>query len=270
MAEAELPVAQPRREVKFRGGGFIIVSSPRHSVIAFAAIIGLWQAAVSLGWIDRVFLPSPADIVSAIWQLILSGDFWKHLQATLGRIGGGWLLGTVLGLACGIAMGLLSSLRAIGIPMVSALYPIPKIALLPLLILWLGIGEAPKVATIASGVFFPTVIATLGGVDAVPLNLIRMGQSFGLPMRAIVWKIILPSSLPGILAGFRISIATALILVVAAEMIGAQHGVGFFLLTAGNLMQSDELMAGVVILSILGLAFGAVLTLVERTFLSWR
>jgi len=177
---------------------------------------------------------------------------------------------TVLGVVIGILMGLTSAGRAIGMPLVSAIYPVPKIALLPLLILWLGIGETPKIVTIASGVFFPTVIAALAGVDGAPRNLIRMGQSFNLPMSSIIWKIILPSALPGILAGFRISVSIALILVVSAEMIGAQYGIGAFLLTAGNLMQSDDLMAGVVILSILGLVIGSLLSMLERVFLSWR
>jgi taurine transport system permease protein len=202
--------------------------------------------------------------------LAVGGDLWHHLSVSLLRITTGWAIGTVLGLLVGIAMGLWSVTRAVGMPMVSAIYPIPKIALLPLFILWLGIGESPKIVTIASGVFFPTIIATFSGIDSVPRNLIRMGQSFNMPVSGIIWKIVLPSALPGILAGFRISMATALLLVVTAEMIGAQFGIGAFLLTAGNLMQTDDLMAGVVILSILGLSLGAVLTILEKTFLSWR
>lgn len=269
---SEMVVGGPslRREVSFRGGGFLVVPQPLYSWIAFAAIIALWQAAISLGWIDPVFLPSPASIVKALWALTISGDLWKNLSASLSRIGLGWVIGTGLGLVVGVAMGLFSSARSVGMPLVSAIYPVPKIALLPLLILWLGIGEAPKVVTIASGVFFPTIIATLAGVDGVPRNLIRMGQSFNMPVHAIIGKIMLPSALPGILAGFRISISTALLLVVAAEMIGAQYGIGAFLLTAGNLMQSDDLMAGVVVLSVMGLAFGAGLTMIERVFLRWR
>jgi len=259
-----------RREVDFRGGGFLAVPQPLYSWVAFAGIIALWQAAISWGWIDPVFLPSPASIVEALYSLTMSGDLWKHLSISLARIGSGWVIGSALGLLIGVSMGLISSCRAVGMPLVSAIYPVPKIALLPLLILWLGIGETPKVVTIASGVFFPTIIATLSGVDAVPRNLIRMAQSFNLPMRSIVWKIMLPSALPGILAGFRISVSTALILVVAAEMIGAQYGIGAFLLTAGNLMQSDDLMAGVVILSLLGLSIGAILTILERMLLRWR
>jgi len=259
-----------RREVHFRGGGFLPVPRRLHSWFGFIVIIGLWQAAISLHWVDPVFLPSPAAICTALWSLARSGDLWTNLSTSLMRIGSGWIIGTALGLVVGIGMGLSSVTRAVGMPLVSAIYPIPKIALLPLLILWLGIGEAPKIATIASGVFFPTVIATFSGVDSVPRNLIRMGQSFNMPMSGIIWKIILPSALPGILAGFRISMATALLLVVAAEMIGAQFGIGAFLLTAGNLMQTDNLLAGVVVLSVLGLGMGAVLTMIEKAFLSWR
>jgi NitT/TauT family transport system permease protein len=262
--------ASSRREVDFRGGGFLDVPKPLYSWVAFAAIIAIWQAAISLGWIDPVFLPSPLAIIDALWQLTVSGDLWRHLSISLVRIGSGWVIGSALGVVLGVLMGLTSMGRAIGMPLVSAIYPIPKIALLPLLILWLGIGEAPKIVTIASGVFFPSVIATLAGVDGASRTLIRMGQSFNMPMSSIIWKIILPSALPGILAGFRITVSIALILVVSAEMIGAQYGIGAFLLTAGNLMQSDDLMAGVVILSILGLLIGTGLTALERFFLRWR
>ncbi len=269
---SEMTAAAPglRREVDFRGGGFLAVPQPLYSWIAFAGIISLWQLAISAGWIDPVFLPSPASICLALWQLAVSGDLWLNLSVSLERIGSGWIIGTGLGLVIGVTMGLVSGARAVGMPLVSALFPVPKIALLPLLILWLGIGETPKIVTIASGVFFPTIIATLAGVDSVPRNLIRMGQSFNLPMRAIIWKIMLPSALPGIFAGFRISVSVALLLVVAAEMIGAQYGIGAFLLTAGNLMQSDDLMAGVVILSLLGLGFGAFMSNLERVLLRWR
>lgn len=262
--------AAARREVSFRGGGFLAAPKPLYSWLSFAAILAIWQAAASAGLIDPVFLPSPASIVEALWQLTVSGELWRNLSVSLVRIGLGWVIGSALGIVTGLAMGLTSSGRAVGMPLVSAVYPVPKIALLPLFILWLGVGETPKVVLIASGVYFPTVISTLAGVDAVPRNLIRMGQSFNLPMRTIVMKVIMPSALPSILAGFRISVSVALILVVAAEMVGAQYGIGAFLLTAGNLMQSDNLMAGVVVLSVLGLVIGAILTALERLFLRWR
>ncbi len=144
------------------------------------------------------------------------------------------------------------------------------IQLLPLLILWLGIGEEPKIATIALGVFFSTAISVYSGVDAVPRNLIRMAQSFNVPFHAIVFRVIWPGALPSILAGFRITASVALLLVVSAEMIGAQFGIGAFVLQAGNLMQTDQLLAGVVILSLFGLAVGKLINVLEARLLHWR
>ena len=186
------------------------------------------------------------------------------------RIGVGWVLGTVAGVAVGFAIGLFTIARSVGITFISALFPIPKIALLPLLILWLGIGEEPKIATIALGVFFATAISVYSGVDAVPRNLIRMAQSFNVPFATIVRRVIWPGALPSILAGFRITASVALLLVVSAEMIGAEFGIGAFVLQAGNLMQTDQLLAGVVILSLFGLAVGKLISLLEARLLHWR
>ena len=155
-------------------------------------------------------------------------------------------------------------------PLVSAIFPIPKIALLPLFIIWFGIGEGSKVATILFGTFFPTVIAVYGGVDNVDRNLIRMGQSFGLSWTSIVRKIILPGALPAILSGARISASIAIVLLVAAEMIGAEFGIGAYVLLAGSLMATDQLIAGVAMLSVLGLTVAWLIGRAERYFLNWR
>jgi len=141
---------------------------------------------------------------------------------------------------------------------------------MPILILWLGIGESSKVATIALGVFFPMAVATFAAIDDVPRNLVRMAQSFGVPFADVVRKVLLPGALPGILSGFRISASIALLLVVAAEMIGADRGIGAFVMQAGNLMQTDQLLAGVAVLSILGLVIGLGLSRLERALLAWR
>jgi ABC-type nitrate/sulfonate/bicarbonate transport system permease component len=260
---------QPR-PVEFRGGGFALRPRWVAAAVAFALVLVLWETAARAGWVSALALPPLSAVGAALAELIRSDAFWRNVNDSLFRIATGWSLGTICGLAVGGAMGIWSVARAVGMPAVAALFPIPKIALLPLLILWLGIGEASKVATIALGVFFPTVIATYSGIDNVPRNLIRMAQSFNLPWFAIVWKIILPGALPGILAGFRISASIALILLVSAEMIGAQYGIGQFILTAGNLMQTDQLLAGVVILSLLGLVIGTLLTRLERWVLRWR
>ncbi|HET9903191.1 MAG TPA: ABC transporter permease [Xanthobacteraceae bacterium] len=258
------------RVVPFRGGGFVAARWRGASLGFFAAALLIWEAAVRADVVSRLFLPAPTDIAAALWNLATSGLLWQHVGLSLVRIAAGWTLGTLAGLAAGLAIGIWSLARAVGLPFVSALFPIPKIALLPLLILWLGIGEAAKIATIALGVFFPTAIAAYSGVDAVPRNLIRMAQSFGLCARDVISKVVLPGALPSILAGFRVTASIALILLVSAEMIGAEFGIGAFILAAGNMMRTDQLMAGVTLLSVLGLLIGTVLSRLERRLLRWR
>lgn len=258
------------RPVRFRGGGFAPRSGRHSGWVAMLVVLVLWQIAGSANLINPLFLPSPLAIARATWKLMMSGDLWRHLAWSTMRIGSGWLIGTIAGVIVGFAIGLSSVARGVGMTFISALFPIPKIALLPLLILWLGIGEEPKIATIALGVFFSTAISVYSGVDAVPRNLIRMAQSFNVPFATIIRRVIWPGALPSILAGFRITASIALLLVVSAEMIGAQYGIGAFVLQAGNLMQTDQLLAGVVILSVFGLLIGWLLSLLERRLLHWR
>jgi NitT/TauT family transport system permease protein len=269
--QAEMPAKDgATRPVRFRGAGFVPASSRYGGWIALALVIALWQIAGSARLVNPLFLPAPSAIARAIYELAVSGALWQHISASLLRIGVGWLLGSAAGIATGFAIGLSRLARSIGITFISALFPIPKIALLPLLILWLGIGEEPKIATIALGVFFSTAISVYSGVDAVPRNLIRMAQSFNVPFPTIVRRVIWPGALPAILAGFRITASVALLLVVSAEMIGAQFGIGAFVLQAGNLMQTDQLLAGVVILSLFGLAVGKLIGWAEARLLHWR
>src|SRR5258705_3527608 len=277
LARANDPAAPPPPDadtkpqpVEFRGGGFTPSAGRYSGWMALLLAIGFWQFAGSAGWVNQLFLPPPAAIVAAIYKLAASGALWHHVSVSIMRIGTGWILGTVAGVIVGFAIGLSSLARGVGITFISALFPIPKIALLPLLILWLGIGEEPKIATIALGVFFSTAISVYSGVDAVPRNLIRMAQSFNVPFHAIVRRVIWPGALPSILAGFRITASVALLLVVSAEMIGAELGIGAFVLQAANLMQTDQLLAGVVILSLFGLAVGKLINMLEARLLHWR
>jgi ABC-type nitrate/sulfonate/bicarbonate transport system permease component len=259
-----------KRPVPFRGGGF----QPRQirgvAGLTFAAVLALWWVATAANWVSAFALPPPGEVLSALAELIRNGTLAKHLAASMQRLALGWSLGASLGLAVGFAIGLSSLARSSALPLVSALFPIPKIALLPLFIIWLGIGEISKVATIAFGVFSPMAIATFGGVDNVDRNLIRMAQSFGVPTPTIIRRIILPGAMPALLSGARISASIAIILLTAAEMIGAQFGIGAFVLAAGNLMQIDQLVAGVLVLSAMGFAISQAIGLAERRLLTWR
>ncbi|MEM7566537.1 MAG: ABC transporter permease [Pseudomonadota bacterium] len=279
MADVSLPAAvstrtagnsETVRPVPFRGGGFRTRPLKFVGLVTFIVLIALWEFGSAYGIISPIVLPAPSEAFAAFAYLVETGQIWQHLSASLYRLIMGWTFGTLAGVTIGFAIGLFSVARSTMSPLVSAIFPIPKIALLPLFVIWFGIGEGSKVATIFFGVFFPTVIATYGGVDNVDRTLIRMGQSFGLSWLSIVRKIILPGALPAILSGFRISASIAIILLVAAEMIGAEFGVGAYILLAGSLMATDQLIAGVALLSMMGLVVSWIIGRVEKVLLRWR
>jgi ABC-type nitrate/sulfonate/bicarbonate transport system permease component len=259
-----------RIPVAFRGAGFSPKPMRFVSPLVFFGLICFWEFGSRSGFISPLVLPAPTEVFTAFSDLVQSGKLFQHLSASLSRLVIGFTCGTVLGLVVGTAIGLFSLPRAALAPLAAAIFPIPKIAMLPLFIIWFGIGEGSKVATILFGSFFPTVIATYGGIDAVDRSLIRMGQSFNLSRWAIIRNIVLPSALPAILSGMRISASISIILLVAAEMIGAEYGIGAYVLLAGNLMATDQLIAGVAILSILGLLVSWAISRAERYFLRWR
>ncbi|MFD1880549.1 ABC transporter permease [Paracoccus pacificus] len=258
------------RPVPFRGGGFEVVPRRWVAPIVFVALLLLVEWGTRTGWISNLTLPRPSDVLMTLVNLVKTGVLWQHLIPSLQRLIVGSALGITTGIAVGTMIGLFSLARAGLLPLVSALFPIPKIALLPLFVIWFGIGESSKYALIAFGTFTPTVVSTFGAVDNVDRNLIRMGQSFGLSWWSIVRKIVLPGALPGILSGLRVSLAIGIILLVAAEMLGAEFGIGAYILQAGSLYDLERLFAGVTMLSVLGVLVGSVIGLLERRFLNWR
>lgn len=258
------------RPVSFRGGGFAPKSVRWIGAVVFIALIAVAEIGTQTGWISALTLPKPSDVLDTFVQLYQSGLLWKHLTPSLTRLLVGALLGVSVGISVGVLIGLFSYIRSGLVPLVAAIFPIPKIALLPLFVIWFGIDEGSKYALIAFGTFTPTVVATYGAVDNVDRTLIRMGQSFGLSWWSIVRKIVLPGAMPGILSGLRISLAIAIILLVAAEMLGAEYGIGAYILEAGSLYDLERLFVGVAILSLLGIGVSAAIGTIERYLLRWR
>lgn len=257
-------------EVTFRGGGFQPGTRRGVGLAVFVVLILLAEWGTRSGFISALTLPRPSDVLLTFQELYQSGMLFKHLGPSLSRLAIGALIGASLGIGIGVLIGLFSLARAGLVPLVAAIFPIPKIALLPLFVIWFGIDEMSKYALIAFGTFTPTVVATYAAVDNVDRVLIRMGQSFGLGWWSIVSKIVVPGAMPGILSGLRISLTIAIILLVAAEMLGAEYGIGAYILQAGSLYDLERLFAGVVILSLLGVAVSSVVAAIERRVLSWR
>lgn len=257
-------------EVRFRGGGFAPKPHRWMGLAVFVFLITIMEIGTRSGWISALTLPKPSDVLATFRELWESGLLFKHLVPSLSRLAVGAAIGASIGIVVGVLIGLFSYARAGLVPLVAAIFPIPKIALLPLFVIWFGIDETSKYALIAFGTFTPTVVATYGAVDNVDRSLIRMGQSFGLSWFSIVRKIVLPGAMPSILSGLRISFAIAIILLVAAEMLGAEYGIGAYILEAGSLYDLERLFAGVVILSLLGVILSTVIGLIERRLLGWR
>jgi NitT/TauT family transport system permease protein len=258
------------KPVVFRGGGF--APRPRRWVglIVFVSLILLLEVLTRTGIITSLTMPIPSDVFWTFIELWQSGMLFKHLVPSVSRLVVGAVIGCSVGICVGIVIGLFSLARAGLVPLVAAIFPIPKIALLPLFVIWFGIDETSKYALIAFGTFTPTVVATYGAVDNVDRTLIRMGQSYSMSWLSIVRKIVLPGAMPGILSGLRISLAIAIILLVAAEMLGAEYGIGAYILQAGSLYDLERLFVGVAILSVMGVLVSGLIGLLERNLLKWR
>lgn len=245
-------------------------SHPVARAVGLAALLVLWELLTRTGWVPALFLPSPLGVLAAGVEMARSGELVTHVVTSLGRLLLGFALGALGGVGVGLAVGLWGLAEAVGTPLIAATFPIPKIALLPLLILWLGIGEASKVAVITLGVFFPMAINTYAGVRHADPLLLRAAVSFGAGRWSLVRKVMLPAALPTIFAGLKLGAGTALLLLVAAEMIAAGSGIGFLVLNAQNLMETTKLMVGIVLLSLLGLLSHGLLVRLERRCIPWR
>ncbi len=239
-------------------------------VLALLGLVLLWEAATRTGWVSSLFLPSPLGVLGEGYDMARSGQLLVHLLTSLQRLAWGFGVGAVAGISVGVAVGFFSLADALVQPIIAATFPIPKIALLPLLILWLGIGEASKVAVVALGVFFPMAINTYAGVRQADPLLIRAAVSFGAGPWSVIRKVVLPSALPMIFAGLKLGAGIALLLLVAAEQIAADAGIGFLILQSGNLMETTKLMIGIVVLSLMGVLSHWALAGLERAVVRWR
>jgi NitT/TauT family transport system permease protein len=263
-------VSEPRIAVENRTRFLIRHEHRGLRVLSLVGLVVLWEVVARIGWVPVLFLPSPLGVVAEGWEMVMSGELAGHLAASLKRLLFGFAVGGGLGVIVGIAVGFFSVAEAVGTPLIAATFPEPKIALLPLLILWLGLGEPSKIAVIALGVFFPMAINTYTGVRQADALLVRAAVSFGARRWSVIRKVILPSALPMIFAGLRLGAGTALLLLVAAEMIAVESGIGFLVLHAGNIMATTKLMVGIVVLSLLGVLSHWGLNRLERLTIPWQ
>jgi ABC-type nitrate/sulfonate/bicarbonate transport system permease component len=241
---------------------------PALSVVGF---IALWQIFVDVRGIPPIYLPAPSAIAKALSQMALDGTLWINLAATILRIFAGFAVAAVCGVALGLVMGMSRIVAQIADPWLAALYPLPKISLIPLMIIWLGTGETYNIAMSAISAFFPIVLSTYAGVQQVDRGLVLAARDLGASAHQIQTKVILPAAVPHIFSGLQLGMGVTIILVVAAEMIGGsnQTGMGFLLVNAGQVMDTDRVFASLVVMAVVGAAIMKLQRFIDRKAAPW-
>lgn len=232
------------------------------------ALLALWELATRVGWVVSPNLPAPSDILLA-WRDLLLGSGLTNLAITLMRALAGYGLAILFGIALGMAMGSWSLVDALLEPMVELLRPIPVTALVPLVILFVGIGHELKIILAFAGALFPILINTYAGTRSISSTLRETAMTFRLGTFERIWQIVLPSAAPSIFVGLRLGLAIAFVVTVVAEMIAGNSGLGYFILHSEEMMQMPELYAGVLTLALAGYALNFGFLWIERKVLFW-
>ena len=241
---------------------------PALSVIIFLLA---WELLVRWRGIAPIFLPAPTSIATFLWRMIADGTMEYHLGVTLLRIFAGFLAAAGTGIGLGLLMGMSRIVSRVADIWIAALYPLPKISLIPLLIIWLGTGEAYRIVISAITAFFPIVISTYAGVRQADRGLIKAAEDLGANTRQVQFKVVIPAAMPSILSGLQLGMGVTIILIVAAEMIGgsSQSGMGYLLISSGQVMETEKVFASLVVLAVMGAAIMKLQQWVDRRVAPW-
>ena len=258
------PIPRRRRHISAR--------IPRWAwrVVGPLAVLGLWQLVCSLGVFTEVEVASPLQVFDAARQLWDEGALQSNLLISLRRVAEGLAVGVSLGVVLAVVSGLFRLGEDLLDPVIHMARSVPILGLLPLAIIWFGVGETPKIFLIALGTTFPVYLNTYAGIRGVDLKLVEAGETFGLSRWGLVRKVILPGSLPGFLAGLRFALVGCWLIIIVAEEINAQSGIGYLIMQAQTTDRTDIMFVGLAIYALLGLIADLLVRLLERRLLSWR
>jgi len=255
--------ADPAWKKLTRQGWFMAVASP-------LLLLLLWELLVRVKLLDSRFFPMPTVVIRELVLQALTKELWVHTAYTVSRMLGGFVLGAIPGVLLGIAMGLSPLLRQLLQPAIAAIYPIPKVALFPLIMLIFGLGETSKWVIVGVAVFFQVLMSTLAGV----VNIERVYLDVAADFRARRWQayrtIALPAALPYIFTGFQLGLGMALIVVVIAENFGTQHGLGYVIWHSWQIFEVRDMYVALIVVAMLGYASQLVLGRIERAVIPWR
>lgn len=279
----EQPAATPARS-----RALAATRSPTHShagagpavslllrVASLALFFAVWWGVSLLNahvikFFNPVLLPSPAEVLATGIKMAASGELLRHIVASLSRVLWGFGIAAALGVIAGTALGRSRLLEHLVEPTIEMLRPIPPLAFLPMMVLWFGIGEASKVAFIAYAAFFPVFTTTVEGIKYVDPVLVRAAASLGASDRQIFWHVILPAATPNILTGLRLAFGLSFFVIVAAEFIAADSGLGFLINDARTFFLVSNMLLGAAVIGIIGVVANVGLRRLESWLLRWR
>ncbi len=253
--------------------GTPLLSRRQRLSLAFTSLLvtlGCWWLAAASGWVDKVLLPSPQDVLAAFYASTADGSLLKNIMASLLRVVEGFAIALIVAVPLGVAMGVSRVVYGLVDPLLELLRPIPPIAVIPLAILWFGIDELSKVFIIAYGAFFPILVNTLAGFREVDRVQVRAAQALGAGRYHIFRDVVLRSAFPFMIVGARLGMSMAFIVLVAAELIASSAGLGFMISDARYNFRTDQIFLGMACIGALGFALNALLLRLERSLLKWK
>ncbi|NEQ20462.1 MAG: aliphatic sulfonate ABC transporter permease SsuC [Microcoleus sp. SIO2G3] len=233
-------------------------------------LIVLWQFFVQVGWLSTRVLPAPTGVVQAGIQLAKSGELFRHIGVSTWRAFLGFAIGGGIGLVLGLLNGIFPISEKLLDTSIQMIRNVPHLALIPLVILWFGIGEESKLFLVALGVMFPIYLNTYHGIRTVEPGLIEMGKVYGLKQVALFWQIILPGALPSILVGVRYALGIMWLTLIVAETIAADSGIGYMAMNAREFMQTDVVVLSILIYALLGKLADTTARILEEKWLAWH
>ncbi len=234
------------------------------------ALLLAWELAARIGWLSSRILPEPLAVAQAFWSLAVSGELWEHLKTSLWRAASGFAIGAGGGLALGLLTGTWRQAETLLDTTLQMVRNIPALALIPLVILWFGIDETAKLFLLAVGVFFPVYLNTFHGIRSTDAGLVEMARSYGLRGWPLYREVILPAALPSILVGVRFSLGLVWVLLIVAETISAQAGIGYMTMNAREFLQTDVVLVGILLYAVLGKLADMLARGLEQHYLRWN
>ncbi len=240
------------------------------TLVSPLVLLLVWELAVQVGWLNPIFYPPPSLVLVTLWELLLNGQLLTDLGISLSRVGLGFVLGAVPAIGIGLLIGINPLARLLIQPLAAALYPVPKIALLPLIIVIVGLGEESKIVTLALSVFFLVVLDVAATVRQIDPHYFEVARSFGAQPRHQFWSVALPASIPGIMSSIKIGMGFALTLIVGIEFVSANEGVGWLIWSAYQVYAIDRMLAGLIAIALVGWGISALLDELERWLLPWQ